>query len=123
MQESTFGLLKKNILLSLIPLGFALSTCTNSNRNAGKKPIFLADREAPVGWSYLEIYEDSSFEFIADEYYGTVSIKNDTFHFNYEEMIPKVGKKAVIEGNYLIYVEGKYLEKLEIKLNQIQNKK
>ncbi len=120
MQKSTFNLNIKYILLSLILWVFTLTSCINSNKNEGKKPVFLADREAPIGWSYLEIFEDSTFEFIGNEFQGTVSIQNDTFLFKYNGEIPKAGNKAIIEGKHLIYINGKYLEKLEIKLNEMK---
>jgi hypothetical protein len=119
-RKMSFTIVTKYILFSTLILSLTFTACSSSNRKSQKKVIFSADREAPIGWSYLEIYEDSTFEFIDVEYHGTVSIRNDTFFFNYEESIPKAGKKAIIKGNYLLYIEGKYLEKLEIKQNEIK---
>ena len=54
-----------------------------------------ADREAPLGWIYLNMYDDKSFEFISkgmirskDIYAGNYSIKNDTIYFKYKDSNP-----------------------------------
>jgi hypothetical protein len=56
----------------------------------------LADREAPLGWIYLKMYDDKSFEFISqgmvrdkEVYSGNYEIKNDTLYFNYKDSIQK----------------------------------
>jgi len=106
-------------ILTLVAFCLIFTACLNSNENSDKKPILLADREAPVGWVYLRIYEDSTFEFSGNEYHGTVFFNNDTLLFNYEGSVPKAGKTAIIKGKYLTYIEGTYREQLEIKLNNL----
>jgi hypothetical protein len=91
-----------------------------------KTPILLADREAPLGWVYLRIYEDSTFEFISaglrrkTVYPGKVIIKNDSLFFHYLDSIPKAGDIAVLKSNVVAYINGSYPERIEIKLNKIK---
>jgi hypothetical protein len=105
------------LLLFTILIWF--SHCNNSDSVPEKKPILLADREAPVGWTYLRIYEDSTFEFSDTKYQGKVIINNDTLIFQYENSVPKVGKIAIIKEDYIIYTGG-LREELEIKLNKLK---
>jgi hypothetical protein len=85
----------------------------------------LADRKAPLGWVYLKIYEDSSFEFILtglrDEevYPGIVSLRHDTLFFKYNDSIPNAGKTAVIDKIGVSYIDGKYPENVRITLNKL----
>lgn len=60
-----------------------ITSCENE-----KKEVLLADREAPLGWVYLKMYDDKSFEFISqgmmrdkDIYMGNYELKNDTLYF------------------------------------------
>ncbi|WP_223605651.1 hypothetical protein [Chryseobacterium sp. OSA05B] len=85
-----------------------------------------ADREAPLGWIYLKMYDDKSFEFISqgimrdkDIYEGNYKLKNDTFYFKYKDSIPKAGSKAIIQKGFVIYLNGNYSESLQVKLNNI----
>jgi hypothetical protein len=91
-----------------------------------KKKILAADREAPIGWVILSIYEDSTFEYTTSgarnltEYSGYARIKNDTINFHYKDSIPVVGNIAVIENNYVVYIAGAYCEHIEIKINELK---
>jgi hypothetical protein len=38
-------------------------SCSTKNRENKKELLLQADREAPLGWVYLRIYKDSTFEF------------------------------------------------------------
>ncbi len=91
-----------------------------------KKAVLLADREAPLGWIYLEMYNDYTFDFISrgvlrdeDIYSGYYNIESDTIYFKYKDSIPKAGSKAVIKDGFVSYLDGKYPESVEIKLNNI----
>ncbi|MCW3169510.1 hypothetical protein OMO38_13355 [Chryseobacterium sp. 09-1422] len=91
-----------------------------------KKDVLLADREAPLGWIYLKMYDDFTFDFISrgvlrDEniYSGSYYIKSDTVYFKYKDSIPQAGSMAVIKDGFVIYLNGKYHESVEIKLNNI----
>jgi hypothetical protein len=98
----------------------------NSNVPNDKKIILAADREAPLGWIYLNIYSDSSFEFISTGlrsqsiYSGTIKITKDTFHFNYTDSIPAAGKTAILANKSISYLDGEYPEHIEVKLNDLQ---
>jgi hypothetical protein len=98
----------------------------NQKARFEKRPILLADREAPLGWIYLRIYEDSTFEFISaglrskTVYPGHVYIKHDTLFFHYVDSIPKAGSIAIFNSNVVAYINGSYPERIEIKLNKIK---
>lgn len=92
-----------------------------------RKEVLQADREAPLGWIYLKIYNDKSFEFISkgimrdnDVYKGNYELKNDTLYFKYNDSIPKAGSKAIIQNGYVSYINGTYPESVQIKLNKIK---
>lgn len=95
-----------------------------SDRGKGNS---LADREAPLGWVYLRIYKDKTFEFESrglerrgDIYGGTVELKNDTLYFKYSDSIPKAGNKAILTKKSVSYFDGEYHESLEIKKNELK---
>lgn len=69
----------------------------------GRKEVLLADREAPLGWVYLKMYDEKSFEFFSqgmmrdvNSFEGIYEIKNDTIYFKYKNVIPDAGSKAFI---------------------------
>jgi len=92
-----------------------------------KEPILLADREAPLGWVYLRIYPDSTFEFetrgLRDRnlFGGKAEITRDTLFFNYIDSIPYAGAKAVYTKGWVNYTNGSgnTHESLEIKLSKL----
>lgn len=116
-----------NRYLRFIAFFFLLicNSCDNSQKKHDKIPALLADREAPLGWVYLKIYEDKSFDFILTGlrdktvYPGTCRLSNDTIFFTYKDSIPKAGKTAIINKNSVSYIEGSYFESVEIKLNKL----
>ncbi len=116
----------KNILAITI-LIFILSSCWERNKRdyENKEPILLADREAPLGWVYLRIYKDSTFEFenrglrFGTIYLGKVKITADTLYFEYTDSVPKAGSKAIYSDKYVSYVNGDYPERVEIKLSKL----
>jgi hypothetical protein len=104
-------------------------SCRQNQREENKKDIILlADREAPIGWIYLRIYSDSTFEFesrglrTSTIYKGKVKIAIDTIFFMYNDSVPKAGDKAVYVDNSIVYTNGKYRERVEIKLNKLNIK-
>lgn len=110
--------LVKNITLTLI-LILTLSSC---NQKEQKEAILIADREAPLGWVYLRIYKDKTFEFEScglerngDIFKGTVKLKNDTLYFQYSDSIPRAGNKAKLTERFVVYFGGEYPERLEIR--------
>ncbi|MFZ4929496.1 hypothetical protein [Chryseobacterium sp. Mn2064] len=97
-----------------------------SCKTEDKKEVLLADREAPLGWMYLKMYDDKSFEFISqgmmrdkDVYTGSYGLKHDTLYFEYKDSIPKAGSKAVIKKGFVNYINGSYHESVQIKLNKL----
>jgi hypothetical protein len=109
--------MKYTLLLILL----LILSCRNQ-----KKEILLADREAPLGWIYLKMYDDKSFEFISsglirgdDKYPGTYELKNDTVYFTYDGSTPQAGSKAILANGFVNYFGGKYPERIEIKLNKL----
>lgn len=101
------------------------TSCDNAQKGHDKKPVLLADREAPLGWVYLKVYDDQSFDFILTGlrdktvYPGTYRLNKDTIFFNYTDSIPKAGKTGIINKHSVSYIDGSYSESVEIKLNQL----
>lgn len=89
------------------------------------KLVLSADREAPLGWIYLNLYNDDSFELISkgvrnkEIYSGNYRIDEDTIYFKYKDSIPTAGSIAVLENGYIRYINGKYSETVEIKINKL----
>ncbi len=113
----------KHVII-IITLILTLNSC---NRTEKKDTILLADREAPLGWIYLRIYKDKTFELESrglerrgNIYSGTIELKNDTICFNYSDSIPKAGNRAILTKRFVSYFNGEYSELLEIKQNRIK---
>jgi len=113
-------------LIIILTLVLTLNSCI---RNEEKETIFLADREAPLGWVYLRVYKDKTFEFESRGlerkgviYSGTMELKNDTIHFKYSNSIPKAGNKAILTEKFISYFSGKYPERMKIKKNLLKTK-
>ena len=113
----------KHLILILI----LISILTSCNKIEEKQTILLAAREAPLGWVYLRIYKDKTFEFESrglerrgDIYGGIVELKNDTLYFKYSDSIPKAGNKAVLTKWSVSYFDGVYPESLELKKNEFK---
>lgn len=106
---------------------FASLLCCYACGDAEKenRAILLADREAPLGWVHLKMYQDRSFEFISsglrmkDVYPGKFRISNDTIFFTYKDSIPGAGTTAIISDKSVNYIDGQYPESVEIKLNKL----
>ena len=115
----------KNILIIII--AFLLFACgqTSERNSKEKEPLLLADREAPLGWIYLRIYKDSTFEFesrglrTSKIYSGIANIAIDTIYFDYNDSIPRVGTKAVYSDKFVAYTNGEYPERVGIKLSEL----
>ncbi len=111
----------------VIAIVLLVIACDHEEKRSTKEPILLADREAPLGWIHLKIYEDSTFEFISSGlrdktvYPGTVTIHDDTLEFHYQDSIPKAGTRAVVTDRVVFYIAGEYPEAPEIKLNKLSH--
>ena len=112
-----------NALAIFVTLVF--TNCNNPVKRAEKIPILKADREAPIGWVYLTIYQDSTFVFTGnirsdkDAFKGKVEIHKDSLFFVYSDRIPKAGKTAVLINNAVEYVDGEYRERLIISYTEL----
>lgn len=99
--------------------------CSNEKKEQEKRPVLLADREAPLGWVYLKVYEDKTFDFVLTglrdktDYPGTYRISKDTIFFSYTDSIPKAGKTAIITEHSVSYLDGDYPESVVITLNKL----
>lgn len=81
--------------------------------------------DASIGGLYLNIYQDSSFDF-TDEgfksqkvFYGNFIKTGDTLIFKYNKDIPDIGEKAIITPTAIAFIEGKHPESLLIRLNNM----
>jgi hypothetical protein len=118
--------MNKAIFITIVSL-IVLSCQRNSNKQIEKKEILKAGREAPLGWVYLTIYEDSTFQFVLtgirsndkEIFSGKVRIVNDSLLFAYTDSIPKAGNTAIIKNKMVIFTNGEYSERLDIGLNEI----
>lgn len=113
--------MKSEIILLIVTC--ILASC---NQPQVKETILLADREAPLGWVYLRIYKDKTFEFESRGlerrgyiYEGKIEFKNDTLYFDYSDSIPRVGKTAILKKKSVLYFNGEYSESLLIKKNEL----
>lgn len=114
-------------VIGILILVLIFSSCHQQTEN--KETILLADREAPLGWVYLRVYKDKTFEFESrglerkgDIYAGHLELKNDTIYFHYSDSIPKAGNKAILTKNSVSYFGGEYPESLGIKKNELNEK-
>ncbi|RIJ47129.1 hypothetical protein D1614_15320 [Maribellus luteus] len=115
--------MKAKILILLI-VGL-LSSCNNQKTSDKENPILVAQREAPIGWIWLNLYPDSTFEYISGGvrnkriYTGNFKMNADTILFDYKDSIPFIGSKALISNIHINYLNGKQNERLEIILNDL----
>ena len=112
--------------LSIVFASFFLTSCNNSTNRMENTPILKADREAPLGWVYLTIYHDSTFEFtltgirgVGDVYKGKVEIGKDSLFFAYSDSIPRAGKTAVYNDKVVAYIDGEYPERVNISMTKL----
>jgi hypothetical protein len=114
-------------LLFLTLFSLSLTRCSFDRQVMDKMPILTADREAPLGWMYLRIYADNTFEFESrglerkgEIFAGTVSIQNDTLRFTYFDAVPRAGFTAIVTESQVVYIDGEYPERLAIKRNELK---
>lgn len=123
LTEKFKGIFERVFRVSIIVLALVtINGCSNSCTITEKPILLKADREAPLGWVYLTIYQDSTFEFVLtgmlsndrQVYPGSVGIRNDSMFFSYSDSIPKAGKTAVFNDKVVAYIDGDYSERLQI---------
>jgi hypothetical protein len=122
--KSFFEKVFKVSLVALVSL--TITSCNNSSRTTEKPILLKADREAPLGWVYLTIYQDSTFEFtltgirgVGDVYKGKVEIGKDSLFFAYSDSIPRAGKTAVYNDKVVAYIDGEYPERVNISMTKL----
>lgn len=102
-------------------------SCSTKNKENEKELLLLADREAPLGWVYLRIYQDSTFEFesrglrTSIVYNGKAEIDKYQISFNYSDSIPKAGSLAIYDKNTVYYTNGDYPERVGITLTKLDS--
>jgi hypothetical protein len=102
-------------------------SCSTKNRENKKELLLQADREAPLGWVYLRIYKDSTFEFesrglrTSTVYQGKAEIDKYQIQFNYFDSIPKAGTLAIYDKNTVYYTSGEYPERVGITLTKLDS--
>ena len=128
LTEKVKAILQKTFKTSLTVFcaSLFLTSCNNSSVRTEKTPILKADREAPLGWVYLTIYQDSTFEFKltgirgdGDIYKGKVQIDKDSLFFAYSDSIPRAGKTAVYNDKVVAYIDGEYPERVNISFTKL----
>ena len=127
LTEKVKSVFEKVFKVSLVFLAsLTITSCNNSKRTAEKQILLKADREAPLGWVYLTIYQDSTFEFtltgirgVGDVYKGKVEIGKDSLFFAYSESIPRAGKTAVYNDKVVAYIDGEYPERVNISMTKL----
>lgn len=98
-----------------------------STKNKEKEFLLQADREAPLGWVYLRIYQDSTFEFesrglrTSTVYKGKAEIDKYQIRFDYNDSIPKAGNYAIYDKNTVYYTHGEYPERVEITFSKLDS--
>ncbi len=127
LTEKFKRIFQKTFKVSLVVLAsLTIASCNNSSRTIEKPILLKADREAPLGWVYLTIYQDSTFEFtltgirgVGDAYKGKVEIGKDSLFFAYLDSIPRAGKTAIYNDKVVAYIDGEYPERVNISLTKL----
>lgn len=127
LMEKFKAILEKIIKASLVVLAsLTVTSCNNSSRTIEKPTLLKANREAPLGWVYLTIYQDSTFEFtltgirgVGDVYKGKAEIGKDSLFFAYSDSIPRAGKTAVYNDKVVVYIDGEYPERVNISMTKL----
>ncbi len=127
LTEKIKSIFEKVFKVSLVVLAsLTITGCNNSGRTAEKPTLLKADREAPLGWVYLTIYQDSTFKFtltgirgVGNVYKGKVEIGKDSLFFAYSDSIPRAGKTAVYNDKVVAYIDGEYPERVNISMTKL----
>lgn len=127
LTERAIDIFQKTFKVSLVVVASLIMTsCNNSSRTIEKPTLLKADREAPLGWVYLTIYQDSTFEFTLtgirsdkDVFKGKVKITKDSLFFAYSDSIPRAGKTAIYNDKIVAYIDGEYPERVNIIMTKL----
>jgi len=118
--------MKKAIYAIIVSL-IIVSCQRVQNSKIERNEVLEAGREAPLGWVYLTVFKDSTFQFVLTGirsndrvvFPGKVRIVEDSLFFTYTDSVPKVGTIAIIKNKMVIYTNGEYLETLKVGKNEI----
>lgn len=116
----------KLVIASLMIIVLLVSCSTKKVEEKGAV-ILLADREAPLGWVYLRIFQDSTFEFESrglrtkEVYYGQAEITKNQIIFNYQGNDPKIGDISIYNKYSVYFTNGEYPESLGIKFSKLDS--
>ena len=127
LTEKVKSIFEKVFKVSLVVFAsLTITSCNISSRTTEKPTLLKADREAPLGWVYLTIYQDSTFEFrmtgirgVGDVYKGKVEIGKDSLFFTYSDSIPRAGKTAIYNDKFVAYIDGEYPERVNISMSKL----
>ncbi|GCD78995.1 hypothetical protein [Schleiferia thermophila] len=128
LTERAKDFFQKAFKVSLVVIAsLTITSCNSSSKTTEKPTLLRADREAPLGWMSLRIYNDSTFNLTSHglrkqyskEYLGKVIITKDTLYFNYNDSIPKAGSTAVYNDKVVGFIDGEYPERLEIRMTKL----
>jgi len=106
---------------------FLIISCSTKDKENKKELLLQADREAPLGWVYLRVYQDSTFEFesrglrTSTVYQGKAEIDKYQIRFNYIDSVPKAGSLAIYDKNTVYYTNGDYPERVGITLTKLDS--
>ena len=102
-------------------------SCSIKNKGNEKELLLQADREVSLGWIYLRIYQDSTFEFesrglrTSTVYKGKAEIDKYRIGFDYNDSIPKAGNQAIYDKHTVYYTHGEYPEQVGITLSKLDS--
>lgn len=127
LTERAKDFFQKAFKVSFVVLAsLTMTSCNNSSKTTEKPILLRAGREAPLGWVYLTIYQDSTFEFtltgmrgVGSNYKGKVEIGRDALHFTFSDSIPKAGKTAIYNDQAVAYLDGEYPERVNISMTKL----
>ncbi|OMP31626.1 hypothetical protein [Mangrovimonas sp. DI 80] len=118
-------------ILALFSLILILNCSNNNSQKDNRKFVFKANREAPIGWVYLDLYADSSFDLRFNRRgkpnSGKYQYIEDTIYLKYDLKQDVYRSKAIINKNNLCFINDSIrkinnvecTELLEITLNNL----
>jgi hypothetical protein len=102
-------------------------SCSTKNKEEKKELLLLANREAPLGWLHLRVYNDSTFEFESSGlrtstiYKGKALIDKYQIQFNFFDSVPKAGSLAIYDKHTVYFTNGLYPERLGVTLTKLDS--
>ncbi|MGD1890210.1 MAG: hypothetical protein ACFB15_06385 [Cyclobacteriaceae bacterium] len=121
----------KTILIFIVLLICTSCASKVKEKDENRIPVLRADREAPIGWVYLDLYQDNSFDLKFGRRdkpkTGTYTLSNDTIYFQYDDEIDFYRSKGVINDKWVCFQSDSLklmrdrdcTDRVEIKLNKL----